>query len=112
MSNIFNINGKNYTEEEIINIYNFWQFHSDIDDINDAINEIIESNDEDKNFIDFVKENQEELRNLCIQNLSDWHDTQKDLINQWDKSIFDLSQDLVNHTYYGRTCNTTLFRWK
>lgn len=41
MSNIFNINGKNYTEEEIINIYNFWQLHSDIDDINDAIDEII-----------------------------------------------------------------------
>ena len=29
MSNIFNINGKNYTEEEIINIYDFRNFIED-----------------------------------------------------------------------------------
>ena len=37
MSNTFNINGKNYGEEEIISIYEFWQSQLDIDDIKDAM---------------------------------------------------------------------------
>lgn len=100
MSNTFNINGKIYKEEEIISIYKFRQSQLDIADIKDAINEIVE--DDDNEFINFVKENHDELLDLCIKSLSDWHDTQKDFINHWDKSIFDLSQDFINHTYYER----------
>ena len=100
MSNTFNINGKNYGEEEIISIYEFWQLQLDIDDIKDAMNEIVENDDNE--FIDFVKENHNEILNLFIKNLPNWHDIQKDLINHWDKSIFDLSQDFINHTYYER----------
>ena len=100
MSNTFNINGKNYGEEEIISIYEFWQLQLDINDIKDAMNEIVENDDNE--FIDFVKENHNDILNLCIKNLPDWHDMQKDLINHWGKSIFDLSQDFINHTYYER----------
>jgi len=100
MSNTFNINGKNYGEEEIISIYEFWQLQLDIDDIKDAMNEIVENDDHE--FIDFVKENHNEILNLFIKNLPNWHDIKKDLINHWDKSIFDLSQDFINHTYYER----------
>ncbi|MBR2207784.1 MAG: hypothetical protein IJ859_03150 [Synergistaceae bacterium] len=96
---IYEIDGKEYTEIEVIKIYQFWQLRYDVYDIDDAIDYVI--NDEtDKELSHFVKVNSEMIKASCIQHLPFWHDIQKNTLNSFDEAIFDFALQLIEIIYH------------
>ncbi len=97
--NVYNIKGKNYTEDEVISVYEYWHCHLDSDDINDAIEHVIEYG-HDKELSEFVKANVDIIRTKCLVYLSLWHDIQRNTLNSWDETIFDFALQLIDCIYY------------
>jgi hypothetical protein len=97
----YEIKGKRYTEEEVVGVYEYWLAHLDSEDINDAIDHVIE-NGGDKELSTFVKANYDIIKNSCIGHLPLWHDIQRNTLSSWDESIFDFALQLIDFIYYDK----------
>lgn len=95
----YEINGKKYTEDEVISVYEYWYCQLDSDDINDAIEHVIEYG-HDKELSEFVEANVEMVRAKCLEHLSLWHDIQRNTLKSWDETIFDFALQLIDCIYY------------
>ena len=100
----FNINGKEYTLEEIMGVYEFWQCYNDTDDINDAIAHVIDCSG-DYELSKFANDNAEVIRAKCIEHFDIWHNTQSNILNFMDASIFDLALQLIDEFYFNLESN-------
>ena len=98
---IYKIDGKRYSEEEVIKIYQFWRHYCDTNDIDDEINHVKEYGN-DRELSDFAVRNTEMIRSKCIEHLSLWHDIQRNSLNSWDESIFDFALQLIDIIYYDK----------
>lgn len=98
----YEIEGKTYTEKEVIAIYEYWRKHLDCEDITDAINHVIEYNHNEFSSA-FVKNNSEMIKEMCIKHLNHWHEMQSSSLSIWEESIFDFSLQLIDCIYYEAT---------
>ena len=95
----YTINGREYSEDEIISAHEFWQEHCDTEDIEDAIEHVI-NYDDDEEFASFVANNTERIRRICKKHLLYWHNVQESTLDDAEKSIFWLARHLIICIYY------------
>ncbi|MBR1437156.1 MAG: hypothetical protein IJ587_01340 [Synergistaceae bacterium] len=99
MSNSYVINGKEYAEAKIITLYDFWQEHCDMEDIEDAMEHVIK-NFEASEIVDFVLNNADKIRGICKKHILYWHNLQESTLSASEATIFYLAQQLIDCIYY------------
>lgn len=99
MNNSYVIDGKEYSEAEIIKLYDFWQAHCDTEDIEDAMEHVI-NNSDDADFVDFVLNNSEKIRVICKKHVMYWHNLQESTLRDSELTIFYLARQLIDCIYY------------
>lgn len=99
MSNSYVINGKEYSEAEIILVHEFWQEHCDMEDVEDAMEHMINYSD-DSEFVDFVLNNEEKIRVICKKHVLYWHNLQESTLSDSELTIFYLARQLIDCIYY------------
>ncbi len=99
MSNTYVINGKEYSEGEIITLYDFWQEHCDMEDIEDAMEHVIHNSD-DSEFVDFVLNNAKKISVICKKHVLYWHNLQESTLSDSELTIFYLARQLIDCIYY------------
>lgn len=97
--NSYVIDGKEYSEAEIIKLYDFWQEHCDMEDIEDAMEHVI-NNSDDAEFVDFVLNNADKIRVICKKHILFWRIVQENTLSESEATIFYLACQLIDCIYY------------
>ena len=98
------INGKSYTEDEVIAIHDMWQNILERDSIKYDI-EIALDMIKDTKISEYVRNNEVEIIEQCLENLLDWGEWQDECLSQSCLLRYNLVADKIKEMYVNQKEN-------
>ena len=95
------VNGKTYTEAEVVAIYNMWQAIQDYNAISESVDLALEMIG-NPDVAEYARKNDPEIMERCLESLSDWRGWQDELLSQHSLLLHYLVKDKLKEMYEKR----------
>ena len=100
----YQLNGKSYTEDEVIAVHDMWQAVLERDSIKYDI-ELALDVIRDSDISEYVRNNEAEIIEQCLENLLDWGEWQDECLSRSCLLRYNLIADKITEMYERRMRN-------